>query len=87
MLNVKKLFIKLIPEKVTITGTTSVSGAISIPAEYQSKTLYGLSSSGEEALLVYRRGTLYLTVMSQTGSGYTLVPYASQNVTITGFAL
>lgn len=69
--------------QITISGTTSVSGAIQIPTAYQSKPLLGLYISGS-ASLVYRRDTQYLTVMQQDSS-YRLIPRANAAVSITAW--
>ncbi len=69
--------------QITISGTTSVSGAIQIPTAYQSKPLFGLHTSGL-ASLVYRRDAQYLTVMQQNSS-YELIPRANTAVSITAW--
>lgn len=89
MLILKKLLHKMlmaIPRKVSITGTTSASGALQIPSAYQTKPLFGAYREGSPSTMIYRRDAAYLMVMNAS-NGNTFTAYANQNVTINAWTI
>ena len=82
----KELLVRLIPQKITISGTTTTTGALSIPAQYQDRSMYGLLCTSHTSL-VFRRDKQYITVMWQAGTGDTLIPRASTAVTVTAWLI
>ena len=88
-MKLKQALIKILgslPRQVTITGTTTSSGALLIPSAYQNKPLMGMFRNGAPATMIYRRDASYLMV-GAIGSGWTFAPYANQDVTITAWTI
>ena len=71
--------------EIVITGTTTSTGALTIPEAHRSKNFISFICTSASSL-VYRRDETYLTVMYQ-GTNDTLVPRANTNVTVVALAI